>query len=429
VSVDINDVLALDPDWTQPVNLRLRFITEIDASAASQEQRTAIRPTVSLGLSAFYDTLGREQHARKLVSQLRSAIGRRVLIPLWSEAMKLASPANATASISVVDASNRIANRRYALLWTDYRNFEQVEVASVAGNTITLFSPCAGAYAAGAYFVPGFVSNIVTATDLGANWNTANWVGVTANWDEEPTLILPTGLDDQDATVPTVAGTPLFPLLAEWNTAPAEAVNRPLAIAETAVGLRSCYPLNEDAVSAFSFQVYLQDRDEIALFTRFFERIMGRKSRFWHSLGKADFVPVTTAASTSTLTVADTNFFEREWLYGINADPPIYTRAFVLVCDWKNLVWQAREIISVAKGGANEEVLTLNATIPRIAPDVMVSQLMIVRSTLDEVALAFRHSEEALTTMSVQELSFDYAEFHEAVNASGTLANTRRVSA
>ena len=426
MSVSFDDILAVDPNWIQPVSLRLRFITEIDGSAASQEQRTALRPAVSLGLSALYDTIGREQHARKIISQLRNCIGKRLLVPLWTEAMKLANAANATATVTVEDATNRIANRKYGLLWKDYLTFEQVAVTTVTGNAITLSAACSGSFAAGTYFVPCFVTNVITSAEMGADWQTANLLGTTASWEEEPLNILATGLSAQDAAVKTIESVPLFPILAEWNTAPKESLNRPLATVNISTGLSRSYPLNNDAISAFNFALYLQDRDEIGAFVRFFERIMGRKSRFWFSFGKADFVPLNTATASTQIVAQDTGFYEAEWLAGINATPKVYSRAFVLILDWANLVWQARRIVSVAKTNGHD-VLTLNATVPRMAPDVLVSQLMLVRSTLDEVSLAFNHSAEAAVSMNVQELTFDYDEFAALVNTDGTLANTRRL--
>lgn len=148
------------PDWARGVTERLEWATDVLPAYDGTEQRVRLRSHARRALEMDFIAHGHD--ARIAETLLFGWGGRKYCLPVWMERDVLASPVAAGAtSITVTDAAlkdYRVGG--LAVLWASTTQAEAIEIAAIAGDTLTLKTATSRAYPAGASVCPGMLARI-----------------------------------------------------------------------------------------------------------------------------------------------------------------------------------------------------------------------------------------------------------------------------
>lgn len=137
-----------------PMVERLRWATDVMVKLNGYEQRAALRDSPRQFFEVTYALDGHE--CRALATILFDGQGRQGGFPLWHESTVL------TSAIGIGDTVAQVESTAYAdwrvgsvgIAWADSENFEALQVASVAGASVTFASPFTAAFPAGSLVMP-----------------------------------------------------------------------------------------------------------------------------------------------------------------------------------------------------------------------------------------------------------------------------------
>lgn len=132
--------LSQDPDWSQPLEERHEYLTDVLAAYSSLEQRIQLRTFPRLRL-AYRLALLDAQNVGRVQSDLWRLGARRVHVPLWQDAAVLEAPANPSDTFLELTAeTRRFRAGKLAMIWRDPQTFELVTVEAVnppSGHVLT----------------------------------------------------------------------------------------------------------------------------------------------------------------------------------------------------------------------------------------------------------------------------------------------------
>jgi hypothetical protein len=159
-------VWSFGADWGGGVLERLTWATDVHAHYDGTEQRVRMRQHARRAIE--YRLLApRADVMRRMEALLFGWGGRSYLLPIWWEADRLAAPlAAAATSITVTDAALKdYAAGGYVVIERD-RAAEAAQIASIAGNTLTLALPTQQAWPAGSRVMPGVLATLEEAVPV-----------------------------------------------------------------------------------------------------------------------------------------------------------------------------------------------------------------------------------------------------------------------
>jgi hypothetical protein len=161
-------ILTQDADWSEPVEERHEYLTDILSAYTSAEQRVQLRTLPRFGLK-FRLLLHTAEEAARFESDLWRLGARRVKVPLWPDA----TPLTAAAAPSETFLECETATRRFwaghsAMLWRDPGTYEIVEVDSVTPEGLTLSAGLVGDWLADGrtYLVPILLGRLEDAPEM-----------------------------------------------------------------------------------------------------------------------------------------------------------------------------------------------------------------------------------------------------------------------
>lgn len=142
------------PDWSQPVNETLAWLTDaMQASATGMQQVRGLRdaPRRSFAWQSAIDA-----DERRIVDSIRRQIGvGQFLLPVFPDAQWLASTLAAGAlGIDCATTGFDFVAGGSAVLWRDPQNWELVSIASIADGVLTLSAETANAWGPGDRLYP-----------------------------------------------------------------------------------------------------------------------------------------------------------------------------------------------------------------------------------------------------------------------------------
>lgn len=149
-------VYSVEPNWKNAVGLRTIFNTLVREALDTSEERQARWPRSLYGLR--YQTLpldGQETGYIRRVMELAQALP--VIMPVWTDGCRLlANAASGATVLSVDDTDPTLFSvlADYVIVWSDFKTWEVLEVADIAGDEITLADATTLDWDAGAMVYP-----------------------------------------------------------------------------------------------------------------------------------------------------------------------------------------------------------------------------------------------------------------------------------
>lgn len=170
-------VIALAPDWVNPVRFGLEYSTTVSEALDTSEERQArfLRPLYRLD----YTTIGLSAaQTACLRSVIETADDLPVACPLWPLAVTLSAAVAAGATtLTLTDARDCLFDvfHEFALVWESFDKWEIAELMSVMPESARLLVPLQKGYSSDALFIPlayGFVPRgpVTQVTDINGRW-------------------------------------------------------------------------------------------------------------------------------------------------------------------------------------------------------------------------------------------------------------------
>jgi hypothetical protein len=153
-------VWVIRPDWSHGITERLEWLTDVLTADDGTEQRVRLRRNARRTLEMAW--LAQGQRAMIADTLLTGWGSRKYCVPVWMERDRAATPISAgSTTITVTSASLKdYMVGGYVVLWADETLTEAIEIAAIAGNTLTLKTPVANSYPAGASICPAMFGRI-----------------------------------------------------------------------------------------------------------------------------------------------------------------------------------------------------------------------------------------------------------------------------
>lgn len=156
---------VLPPDWGNPITESLMWLTDVQEALDGSEYREPVRDTPRRQWE--FDAIAQGTDRQQMEATLYDWRGRNWALPVWPDITWLGAPlAAGSSSIPVATAGLDFAVGSLAMLWSDMRTYELVEVTDVASDHIALANPTASDWPAQARLYPCRLSRLTDAPQL-----------------------------------------------------------------------------------------------------------------------------------------------------------------------------------------------------------------------------------------------------------------------
>jgi len=141
------------PDWSQPINETLAWLTDVQMAVDGSQVRVPVRPAPRRQWE--WRMVAQGQSRRILEQMLYDWSAQTWLVPVWPDITLLAAELpSGSGSIPVVTANLDFTVGGLAMLWSSPTEFEIVEVSDIAANALTLANPTVGDWPVGVRLYP-----------------------------------------------------------------------------------------------------------------------------------------------------------------------------------------------------------------------------------------------------------------------------------
>lgn len=383
---------SFKPNWANPVDETLEWMTAIEASQDRTEQRTEQRDAPRRVIE--YSAQIKNNDTSLFESAMFGWADRMFALPLWME------PSNLTTAIEVGDTALAIAtaDRSYeanglVMLYASASAYEAVEIESVADGLVTLKKGVEANWPVGTRVFPVMVARL----DGAAN---ARYIG-------EDKLEVPVRFVGSPAETPTRLPAVAPALLYKGVEVYTQGTNW---IAGMDVSFQPDYDLHDNQFGVFSprpragwptivkaHEWLSKTRVEATTLRAFFARRKGRLVPVWMPTGTADFKLLADVVQTDiALTVADNDYAL------LIAGHPARKHVIIQLRGGTNII---REIDTVAPQGDGTAQLRLmsavgtNFTVKQVR---RISYLGLYRLAGDAVTISHKTTAASVTQTSMQ---------------------------
>jgi hypothetical protein len=159
-------MIPFAPDWSQAVEERLGWLTDVQRAWSGAEQRVRLREAPRRTMR--YRLLLTADQARELEGLMWSWQDRPFGVPLWRDPSRLTAAAAAEALTLALPTDDReFVSGGNAVLWAGPEATETVSIESVAAGELTLQRPLVGDWPAGTLVYPLVTGRIRAETTIG----------------------------------------------------------------------------------------------------------------------------------------------------------------------------------------------------------------------------------------------------------------------
>lgn len=280
------------PDWQRPVVERLEWRTDVLTSYRGEEQRRALR-RAPRRYAEFYT--GDTQSSRRVMETALYGWGARIwALPLWWDGCETTSLVGAGGTIVYAPTVTRdFEVGEPAILYSDWKTYETVEVAQIFSDRLVLQRPTLAAWPEGTRLYPAKSARIDGAVDL------ERWDGA-ATFQRMRWVFEAAADYTADAGTATHNGYPVLELRPNWVEAPSIAYDRKLAIFDAGVGLRS---IEDEAMMPFTTQRQrhtFTSRADVDAWRKRLYALRGKQGAMYVPTWTRDFVVVSLITSNAT---------------------------------------------------------------------------------------------------------------------------------
>ena len=143
----------LPPDWRQPINEALAWLTDYQQPLRGGTSRTPLRAAPRRTWE--FSIVEGKQERRLIENLLYDWTARAWALPVWTDMSALPGALDAGAVVVPVDTAGLdFAVGSIAMLWADPRNYELLEVSAIAPTQISIARPTSRSWPAGTRLYP-----------------------------------------------------------------------------------------------------------------------------------------------------------------------------------------------------------------------------------------------------------------------------------
>jgi hypothetical protein len=389
-------LLTQDPDWSEGLEERHEYLTDILTGYTSAEQRVQLRSLPRLALN-YRLLLATAAEASALEADLWRLRALRVQLPLWTDgAPLLDDAAPLDESLTFDRATRRFAAGGLALLWRDAATCELVNVESVDVGGLTLAEPLAGTWPADGRtrVLPVLVGRLEDAPQVIRS--TSQLASLALQFLSEP-------FPGREGSGPsTYQGFDVLEEEPDAGTDRTVTYTRSLHVLDGQTGLRAAWDrVGTPLVGRQPLTLLLEGREEIEAMQIFLARRCGRLSPFWQPTWARDLqIYANLASGDPDLVIMACSYAD-----GLFSDPARRHLTFIL----PDGTPYYREVMDAAPGAPGTEVLTLDTSRPVTLDkdSMLISFLTLCRLAADDPTLHWHSDQVAETTLETVEIPFE----------------------
>lgn len=398
-------VWAFMPNWQDPVEVQIEFMTEVIESRSGYEQRIANRDNPRMSIS--FTSVVNEFNYRQFIRQMASWQNKPTLMPDFSHGVKLAVAAeNGSDTIVMEDNQDWMIEGRTILIvrgGATRTEFLVRKVEEVIGNSLRLASVIDGDWDVGTKVYPTYTGYL--GSKLSASIPVNRTAVVSVNFEADPGYEL---WSDVGEPSEDYLGRELFLLRPDWSDALSPEFESALETLDYGRGRKSYTiprPFNSRIHKANYLGVSRAATDAI---TAFFRRNKGAQGEFFMPTWTEDLRIKTLAnAGTSGLR------FAGPYVWQDYVDDVVYKDLIIFYADGTHEVYHVNDIISVNDADGNDSIINLTTPLLRIvdpANVVQVCWLPLWRFATDGLTVQWLTDETAQISLSMKSLRYVPAE-------------------
>jgi hypothetical protein len=398
-------VWAFMPNWQNPVEMQLEFMTEVIESRSGYEQRIANRDNPRMSIS--FTSVVNEFNYRQFIRQMASWQNKPTLMPDFSHGVKLAIAAeNGVDTIVMDENQDWMAAGRTILIvrgGATRTEFLVRKVEEVIGNSLRLASVIDGDWDVGTKVYPtytGYLGSKITAS-VPANRTAI----VNVNFEADPGYEL---WNDVGDPAEDYLGRELFMLRPDWSDALSPEFEAALEVLDYGRGRKSYSiprPFNTRIHKANYLGIGRAATDAIVAF---FRRNKGAQGEFFMPTWTED-LRIKTLANSGTTGLR----FAGPYVYQDYVDDVVYKDLIIFYIDGSHEVYHVDDIISVSDEDGDDSIINLTTPLLRNVDPANVMQvcwLPLWRFATDGLTVQWLTDETAQISLSMKSLRYVPAE-------------------
>lgn len=383
------------PSWDTPVTENLQWLTNILRSYSGKEQRRALRSKPRRSFNYAFKT-AREESAR-LENLLWGWQNRIYALPVWTDRPRLTSEVKrGDLFLALPTATHSFSAGNLAILYSDVRNMEVVEIDSVAPTGLSLKRPAEANWPVRTSVFPvvlGHLPNNVPMTRLSSQAVTGTLGFITDPSVTEPNI--PVG-----TVAVTYNGLEVLLRQPNWKGGLPVEMQYAFETLDQQTGPITWHTTEEFPRIQRAYSWLLSDRTKIDDFRAFLGRRKGQQKAFYLPSWHDDFV------ITKGVGQADSAIYvkDNEFRLQVGIDP---AREVLMIRLVDGTIF-FRKIVGISSDGSNT-ILTLDSPFNRaITVDQFRNAFMLMKTRFatDDVNLVWRSNEVAVvdtTLITVKE--------------------------
>lgn len=281
------------PDWTRGILETLEWQTYIEASENENEQVDSMRLSPRRSMTFSVGVQGAERQAME--TAIDGWAGRVWSLPVWPDGVDVATNLAAGATdVAVPTAGRDFQPGGLAMFKGEgFRDYEVVEVESLAANLVTLRRPTVRAWPAGTVLYPARTARMPEGMEYQRFTGRTSLGSVAFDF-----------VGDQDwpalTGMPTYRGLPVLEDVPEWTRGPTTATTRKLAARDNGFGAPEYIDRADVALLRQVFGYAPVGRAQLARMRSLLYLLAGRWGAFWAPTWAEDFTLATPSTAGTT---------------------------------------------------------------------------------------------------------------------------------
>jgi hypothetical protein len=381
-------VFAFRPNWRRSVIERLEWLTDVIESQNATEERSRLRTHPRRTLE--YEILTADGAARALDALLWRHQAKQVVLPIWTDAQVLTITLAADSiTIPAQTAGFDFINGGRAVLLRDHETFEEVTIATVEANQITLSAPTTSAWPAGTRLYPARLARL--PEDLPLKRETAGLA----------TGVLRFELDNTDAAsqpdTDLYQGIEVSTRRPNWIGGINYSYRRKIERHDYLLGVVEVDDISGLPAPIRTHRFLLEERAAIGAFRGWLHARAGRAQAFWQPQWQLDLEQSAPIGETQL----ELRVRALDYAAAYAFDP---NRRDIAILHRASGNWYFRRIEAVAPGGPDEEILTLDASLGIAAApgELFLAWLVLSRLDADAVEIGWQSAGNAVSDLTLR---------------------------
>ena len=286
------------PDWSSPILERLDWLTDVLQAYDASEQRSALRlaPRKTYEFESFFDA-----PTRRYAEAVLFGWGARVwALPVWPDGQDIGQDVPAGTTSLLIDTTTRdFEQGSLAIVMSSPREFEVLEVLSVAPSALTLKRPTSRDWGAGSMIYPARLARLQDQVRASRWTGGESYVRAVFTLDEPVDYVA-------DAGAATHRGQPVLERRPNWTGGFDIDLARNLAELDPGTGRRFFDDEAKIAIPLQRMRFSMDGRQDCDAFRRLLYALRGRWRALWVPTWCDDLVLAELVSATQT-------FLDVEW--------------------------------------------------------------------------------------------------------------------